>query len=88
MPFPCSFVFAIGSEFRHRNKAAQKLMEVTSIFFSHHSFSPSIYEDEHEQNAGGNYMVCASCNSFRLVCLYKYFIKKASQETEIIETLI
>ena len=62
--------------------------EVTSIFFSHHSFSPSIYEDEHEQNAGGNYMVCASCNSFRLVCLYKYFIKKASQETEIIETLI
>ena len=48
----------------------------------------SIYEDEHEQNAGGNYMVCASCNSFRLVCLYKYFIKKASQETEIIETLI
>ena len=53
-------------------------------------FSPflSIYEDEHEQSARGNYMACASCNSFRLVCLYKYFIKKASQETEIIETLI
>ena len=33
-------------------------------------------------------MVCASCNSFRLVCLYKYFIKKASQETEIIEVTL
>lgn len=75
-------------KFRSKRKKKLVFKEVTSIFFSHHSFSPSIYEDEHEQNAGGNYMVCASCNSFRLVCLYKYFIKKASQETEIIETLI